>query len=65
VPRGLGAEALGERLAGTAAASGARHAGVAEAMEAVRSASSAGDRILVLGSFHTAAAALDLLQGRH
>ena len=65
VPRGLGADALGERLADTAASSAARHAGVAEALEAVRDASAAGDRILVLGSFHTAAAALDLLQGRH
>ena len=65
VPRGLGADALGERLAGTPASSAARHAGVAEALDAVRAASAAGDRILVLGSFHTAAAALDLLQGRH
>ena len=65
VPRGLDAEALGERLAGTAAAPATRHAGVAEALEAVRAASADGDRILVLGSFHTAAAALGLLQGRH
>ena len=65
VPRGLGAGELSERLAGTAAASAARHADVAAALAAARADAAPGDRILVLGSFHTAAAALSLLQGRH
>ena len=65
VPRGLGADALGECLAGTAAASAARHADVAAALAAARMDAAPGDRVLVLGSFHAAAAALALLQGRH
>ncbi|MGO1720281.1 MAG: bifunctional tetrahydrofolate synthase/dihydrofolate synthase, partial [Luteimonas sp.] len=65
VPRGLGAGELSERLAATAAASAARHADVAAALAAARADAAPGDRILVLGSFHTAAAALSLLQGRH
>ncbi|NLG59543.1 MAG: bifunctional tetrahydrofolate synthase/dihydrofolate synthase [Gammaproteobacteria bacterium] len=65
VARGLAVDALAGRLAGTAAASAARHASVPEAIRAARAASSAGDRIVVLGSFHTAAAALGLLHGRH
>lgn len=65
VGRGLAVDALAGRLAGTAAASAARHASVPEAIRAARAASSAGDRIVVLGSFHTAAAALGLLHGRH
>ena len=65
VARGLAVDALAGRLAGTAAASAARHASVPEAIRAARAGSSAGDRIVVLGSFHTAAAALGLLHGRH
>lgn len=65
VPRGLGAGELSERLAGTAAASAVRHSDVAAALAAARADAAPGDRILVLGSFHTAAAALSLLQGRH
>lgn len=60
-PRGMDAATLADRLQGTAAASGAVHASVAEALDSARSASRAGDRILVFGSFHTAAAALALL----
>lgn len=65
VARGLDAAALGERLAGTAAESAARHDDVAAAIIAARAAAAPGDRILVLGSFHTAAAGIALLQGRH
>ena len=65
VARGLAVDALAGRLAGTAAASAAKHTDVAGAIRAARAVSSPGDRIVVLGSFHTAAAALELLQGRH
>lgn len=65
VARGLDAAALGEHLAGTAAESAARHDDVAAAIAAARAAAAPGDRILVLGSFHTAAAGIALLQGRH
>ncbi|MEZ0469538.1 bifunctional tetrahydrofolate synthase/dihydrofolate synthase [Luteimonas salinilitoris] len=63
--RGLDADAFAARLAGTAADGAARHAGVAEALAAARAQARAGDRILVFGSFHTAAAALVALQGGH
>lgn len=65
VARGLAVDAVAGRLAGTAAASAAKHTDVAGAIRAARAVSSPGDRIVVLGSFHTAAAALELLQGRH
>ena len=65
VQRGLEAQALSVRLAGTAAAAAPMHASVAAAVAAARAAAVPGDRILVLGSFHTAAAALQLLQGGH
>jgi dihydrofolate synthase/folylpolyglutamate synthase len=61
-PRGLAVDAFAERLAGTVAAAGARHADVAQALAAARAEARPGDRILVLGSFHTAAAALRMLQ---
>ncbi|MFC3550245.1 bifunctional tetrahydrofolate synthase/dihydrofolate synthase [Lysobacter cavernae] len=57
-PRGTAVEALAQRLADTAAAAGTRHADVATALAAARVEAQAGDRILVFGSFHTAAAAL-------
>lgn len=57
-PRGLDVEAFAARLAGTAAAAGTRHAGVAEALAAALESASKGDVVLVLGSFHTAARAL-------
>lgn len=53
---------LQSRLAGTPAAAGSVHGDVAAALEAALSASAPGDRVLVFGSFHTAAAALRLLQ---
>ncbi len=60
-PRGLEVDAFAEGLAGTAAAAGARSTSVAEALAAARREAPAGARILVFGSFHTAAAALDAL----
>lgn len=60
-PRGLDVDAFAERLLGTAAATGARFATVAEALDAVRREAQPGARVLVFGSFHTAAAALEAL----
>jgi dihydrofolate synthase/folylpolyglutamate synthase len=60
-PRGEGVGALVRRLYGTAAADGARHDTVAEALAGAQAAASPGDRILVFGSFHTVAAALQVL----
>jgi dihydrofolate synthase/folylpolyglutamate synthase len=60
-PRGLSVDAFAERLAGTAAAKGVRCPEVATALTAARHVAVPGARILVLGSFHTAAAALDSL----
>ncbi|KGM54122.1 folylpolyglutamate synthase [Lysobacter daejeonensis GH1-9] len=57
-PRGTSVTALAARLAGTAAASAARFTDVAQALAAARREAKAGDRILVFGSFHTAADAL-------
>lgn len=69
-PRGVEVDAFASRLEGTAAAVGARHATVAEALEAAidearRRATPDGvaPRVLVFGSFHTAAAALRALSG--
>ncbi|BDU15813.1 bifunctional tetrahydrofolate synthase/dihydrofolate synthase [Lysobacter auxotrophicus] len=60
-PRGGDVAALAARLAGTAAADGTRHADVAQALHAARAEAKAGDRVLVFGSFHTAASALESL----
>ncbi len=60
-PRGLTVDAFAERLAGTAASAGHRATSVTEALAAARREASPGARILVFGSFHTAAAALDAL----
>ena len=57
-PRGLDVDAFAQRLAGTAAAAGLLHAHVATALEAAMAQAGRGDRILVFGSFHTAADAL-------
>ena len=57
-PRGVDVAAFAERLAGTAAGEGSRHADVAQALAAARAMARPGDRILVFGSFHTAATAL-------
>ena len=57
-PRGNDVDTFAARLAGTAAAAGTRHTDVASALASVLADSAPGDRILVFGSFHTAAAAL-------
>lgn len=64
-PRSQDAAALATHLQGCpAAASGTRHATVAAALSAACTAASTGDRIVVLGSFHTAAAAIhELAEG--
>ena len=57
-PRGADVATFAQRLTGTAAGAGSRHADVAQALAAARAASLPGGRILVFGSFHTAATAL-------
>ncbi|MDH5821786.1 bifunctional tetrahydrofolate synthase/dihydrofolate synthase [Luteimonas sp. RD2P54] len=64
-PRGQESAAFAVRLAGSAAAGGSVHATVAAALAAALAEASPGDRVLVAGSFHTAAAALAALHGRH
>jgi dihydrofolate synthase/folylpolyglutamate synthase len=59
--RGLPVDAFAERLAGTAAGEGVRFDSVEAALQSARSQAAPGDRILVFGSFHTAAAALRAL----
>jgi dihydrofolate synthase/folylpolyglutamate synthase len=61
-PRGTDVASFAARLAGTPAAGGLQHATVAGALADALAQARAGDRILVFGSFHTAAAALQLLQ---
>jgi len=60
-PRGQGVDALAAGLAGTVAADASRAVDVAAALAAARAQARAGDRVLVFGSFHTAAAALQAL----
>ena len=54
-----GMAALRRCLAGTAAAGARRHGTVAQALASARGQAAPGDRVLVFGSFHTAAAALE------
>jgi dihydrofolate synthase/folylpolyglutamate synthase len=63
-PRGQGVDALAARLAGSAAADARRGHDVASALAAARAQARPGDRVLVFGSFHTAAAALRALEAR-
>ncbi|MCL1634310.1 bifunctional folylpolyglutamate synthase/dihydrofolate synthase [Luteimonas sp. SX5] len=63
-PRGLDVDAFAQRLQATAAGAGARHATVPEALAAAMARARPGDRILVFGSFHTAAAAILALEPR-
>jgi dihydrofolate synthase/folylpolyglutamate synthase len=63
-PRGTDVDGFAQRLATTAAGEGIRHPYVGDALRAARAQAQAGDRILVFGSFHTAAAALALLNAR-
>ncbi|MET0716929.1 MAG: bifunctional folylpolyglutamate synthase/dihydrofolate synthase, partial [Pseudoxanthomonas sp.] len=59
--RGQSADAIAAKLDGTAAVTGTRHANVEAALRAALAAATAEDRILVFGSFHTAAEALAIL----
>ncbi|KIQ96076.1 bifunctional tetrahydrofolate synthase/dihydrofolate synthase [Lysobacter sp. A03] len=61
-PRGVNVEDFAIRLAGTAAEAGQRHDTVDHALDAALALASPGDRVLVFGSFHTAAEALTLLE---
>ncbi|MEG2805204.1 bifunctional tetrahydrofolate synthase/dihydrofolate synthase [Stenotrophomonas sp.] len=61
-PRGQPAADLHARLHDTAAASGTCHARVVDALQAALAQAQPGDRVLVLGSFHTAAEALQWLE---
>ncbi|MUV13998.1 bifunctional tetrahydrofolate synthase/dihydrofolate synthase [Noviluteimonas gilva] len=60
-PRSTDVDAFAARLTGTAAADGARHATVSEAIAAALAQAKAGDRVLVFGSFHTVADAMRAL----
>lgn len=60
-PRGNDVASFAQRLSGTGAGRGARHADVASALAAARAMAAAGDRILVFGSFHTVSSALGRL----
>ncbi|HJR72376.1 MAG TPA: folylpolyglutamate synthase/dihydrofolate synthase family protein [Luteimonas sp.] len=60
-PRGSDVDAFAERLSATAAAAGERHRTVTEALAGAMARAKPGDRVLVFGSFHTAAAALEAL----
>ncbi|MBW8373938.1 bifunctional tetrahydrofolate synthase/dihydrofolate synthase [Stenotrophomonas sp.] len=64
---GARAQSAGElqaRLAGTAAAAATPHASVEDALQHALTQAKAGDRVLVFGSFHTAAQALQMLDPR-
>ena len=63
-PRGTDVDSLAQRLGATRAGEGDRHALVGDALQAAHKQARAGDRILVFGSFHTAATALALLDTR-
>lgn len=60
-PRGQDVATLTAALAGTEAAQGAQFETVAEALAAALAQAAAGERVLVFGSFHTAAQALAAL----
>lgn len=62
-PRGLAADDLAARLQGTGAAAGIPCADPASALHAALQGAAAGDRVLVMGSFHAAESALRVLQG--
>ena len=59
--RGGTVDELAARLDGTAASGGSRNETVVEALEQALAQARPGDRVLVFGSFHTAAAALERL----
>src|SRR5690606_38335082 len=57
-PRGQDAGALARRLAGTAAADGARHGDAGSALQAALAHAAPDGRVLVFGSFHAVASAM-------
>ncbi|MEO6137718.1 MAG: bifunctional tetrahydrofolate synthase/dihydrofolate synthase [Luteimonas sp.] len=61
--RGLHVEAFAQRLIGTDAARGAGFASVGQALAAALDQAREGDRIVVFGSFHTAATVLESMRG--
>jgi len=61
-PRGLAIDAFVHRLRGSAAQDGRTFATVGAALAAALEGAGPGDRVLVFGSFHTVAAALEMLQ---
>jgi len=63
-PRGLTIGDFMQRLDGTAAAEGDPFPTVEAAMQAALARATAGDRVLVFGSFHTAVEALHVLQAQ-
>jgi dihydrofolate synthase/folylpolyglutamate synthase len=60
-PRGAAVDDFAQRLDGTGAEQGTRHATVGAALAAASAQARAGDRVLVFGSFHTVAAAMRAL----
>jgi len=60
-PRAQSADQLAARLSDTAAAEATRHARVADALQTVLAVAHPGDRVLVFGSFHTVADAMQAL----
>ena len=64
-PRGQSAAALAERVAGTPAAQGEQAEAVAQALAQALAQSNAGDRVLVFGSFHAVAEAMQALHSVH
>jgi dihydrofolate synthase/folylpolyglutamate synthase len=60
--RGQGVEAFAQRLAGTPAGAGSRDPDVAAALDRAIGLAIPGDRVLVFGSFHTAAAAIAMMR---
>lgn len=60
-PRAQSADQLAARLVATAAAGASRHHRVVDALQAASAAARPGDRVLVFGSFHTVAEAMQAL----
>ena len=60
-PRAQSADQLAARLVETAAAEASRHPRVVDALQAASAAARPGDRVLVFGSFHTVAEAMQAL----
>lgn len=61
-PRGLDIDAFAQRLQATSAGTGARYPTVDQALRAALAMAKPGERILVFGSFHTAAVAIAMFE---